>query len=177
MLDLVRKLMRAERAGIADPGLVMPQLVGGREQRGHPVFLDPVDLQREEDQLRADVGELFLGRLMELGDFRIAHVARKDQRAIAGDPPERFVDLLELLDRAGQRITAKRPDPAFESLPELFRFLGDALEIARKLTRVAAGIEVVEIPGRQGMGGGFFRHLVLIFADSGAVDKKLTSLR
>ena len=161
LLDLVGKLMRAEGADVAQPGCIVPEL-RAFELRREIGLLDPVELQREEQQHRGDGVDLLLHVLEEAPGLGVLHVAGIDQRGVAHDPAERLLQPLVLGDRRAQRRARQRRELALVACAERRRLRLAPFQVAPQLGAVAAGVEVAQVPFRQGAergrghaGGGF----------------------
>ena len=69
---------------------------------GDGVVVDPVQLQREEKQVRGCRRQLLLHVAVELGALRIGGVARIDEAGIGGDAAKQILDRLIFGDGAGR---------------------------------------------------------------------------
>ena len=70
LFDVVGELVRALFPQIGKPGPVMRERLV-RERRIDDRVVDPVQLQFEEEKLRADAGKLVLGVAEEFGAVRV----------------------------------------------------------------------------------------------------------
>ena len=104
LFRLIRKLMRAKHAKVAQPGAEAGQRGGiGAFAIQHRIF-QPVQFQREEDQMAADRGRAFLHGLIEAPIRRVFRIAAEDQLGIGHDAAQDFLNRLILGNRRRQVI-------------------------------------------------------------------------
>ena len=152
-LDLVRKLEGAGRPRIPDPGCE----AGERrvcELLPEHLLLDPVKLQREEEKAAPDRCGFFPDRLEEARRLGLVHRRAIDEIGVARQPLQDLPDHLVAGDEAAERRAVEGCDPAGEFLVQRIRLGGRPLEVGAKRVRIGAGVEVEEIPSRQGPVGG-----------------------
>ena len=78
LFQIVGQLVRAENAQVAQPGPPSGQRRVGQLRLQHRI-VQPVQLQREEQQVGADGGRAFIDRLVEAADRRIGGIAGEQQ--------------------------------------------------------------------------------------------------
>ena len=113
---------------------------------GERRVLDAVDLERDEQQPRADLVDALLDALEEAADLGIVGAGGVQQLGIAADPAELLLDPLVALDHLGQRVAIELVEPALELALERDRRRLGRGEVALDLRRVRRGVEVAEIP-------------------------------
>ena len=116
-LDLVVELVRAKAAHVADPGPITGEPLGCGELGLELLILDPVELERDEQHLRADLVDP-LHRLKEATDLRILGVGRVQQLGVAHRAAEALLKLFVTRDHLGQRIAVELAEPALELIGE-----------------------------------------------------------
>src|SRR5665647_3484663 len=118
-------------------------------------IVDAVEFEREEQQVDRGRGDALLHVAIELGAHRIGAVAGIDQRGIGDQPAEPVLQRLVTLDHLDQRASGalargKPRQPALEILLEGQAFGVSQRQVALEFGAVEPGIEVVEVPFRQG---------------------------
>src|SRR5438876_4959857 len=94
--------MRSEGAGVAQPRPIPGERRVGL-LRIDLAVLEPIELEREEQQSGRDrVGPL-LHRLKEAADLRVGEIAGVNQRSIAGNAAAALLQPLVSLDRSAER--------------------------------------------------------------------------
>ena len=148
LLDVVRQLVRAEGADVAQPRPIMGERrIGGlRFELG--VF-EAVDLEGEEQERRRDRVDLLLHRLEEAADFRVGNVAGMDERGVAHDPAALFLQPLVFRDGAPEGCTRQLGQTPLIPRAKGFGFLGEPDEVACQRLALGTGIEVGKVPFRQ----------------------------
>ena len=116
--------------------------------------VEPIELEREEQEMRGGGRDPLLYVGVELGARGIDRVAGVEESRIGREPPEEIVERLIALHRLGQRRAGRGPPSerrqlAFVGLLEREAFGSTAIEIALHLRIIERGIEVREIPFRQ----------------------------
>ena len=148
LLELVRQRVRAEGAQVAQPRAVL-----GEFRRLHLLgevgILDPLQLQSEEQQLRADVGQALGDVLREAAALGIGHVAGVVEGGIGADAAHQVAHCLIAGDGGAQRLAVEAAHLALVVAGEGRRLLGRAPEVGREVRPGRAGIEVGQIPRRQ----------------------------
>ena len=170
--------MRPEGAQVAQPR----RIVGERRRLQllrQALVGEPVELEGEEQQVGRDDVDLLLHRLEELADRRIGHVAGVDQLGIAEDAAEPLLLALVIGDRRAQRVPVERIEPSLVARGEGRGGVGGGGKVGGQLRRIAAGIEIGQVPFRQAIlgprrGGGIVRcgwravrHRQLLFQGGG----------
>ena len=148
LLELVRQVVRAEGAKVAQPG----RILGERRLvhlLGEVGVLDLVELEAEEQQLAADVVQLLRSVLREAAALGIGHVLGIVELGIGADAADHVGQGLETRDRRPQPLAVQPADLAFVVLGKGFRLGRRALEVGIELGARGAGIEVFQLPGRQ----------------------------
>ena len=148
LLQLVGELVRPEQAGVAQPRTVLGQF-RRLQLLGEVGILDLVDLQPEEQELRADVVQLLGDVLGKAVALRIGQVLGGIELCVGADPPQQVAHRLEAHDRGPQRLAVEPDDPALVIPGKGLRLNGGALQIGIEVRPARAGIEVGQIPGRQ----------------------------
>ena len=147
-LHLVRQLEGAERPHVPHPGRVAGER-GGLQLLRECCVLDPVELEREEEQPAAGGGGLFPHGLEKLRRLGVVHRRAVDEIGVAGQPIQGLLNRLVARDQAAQRSAIEIGDAARELLVQRFGLCGCPLQIAPDLVRIRRGIEVGEVPPRQ----------------------------
>ena len=116
--------------------------------------VEPVEIEREEQQMQRGRGDALLHVAIELGDGRIGGVAGVEQTGIGDQPAEHVLDRLVAPHRLAERAAGvgARGDigePALVGLLELDALGLAAIEVALDLGRVHRRIKIGEIPFRQ----------------------------
>ena len=153
LLDAVFELVRLVLAEVLDPRPVVAERgIGHRlvERR----VVEPVQVEREEQQVQRGRGDALLHVTVEFGDGRIGGVAGVEQTGIGNDPAEHVLDRLVAPHRLAERaagVGAGRDigEPPLVGPLELDAFGLAAIEVALDLGRVHRRIKVGEIPFRQ----------------------------
>ena len=153
LLDAVFELVRLVLAEVLEPGPVMAERGIGHRlvERG---VIEPVQVEREEQQMQRGRGDALLHVAVELGDGGIGGIAGVEQPRIGNEPAEHVLDRLVAPHRLAERaagVGAGRDvgEPALVGLLELDALGFAAVEVALDLGRVHRGIKVGEIPFRQ----------------------------
>ena len=140
--------MRAEHAQIAQPGAVFGErrilLLGGEVG-----ILELVDLEPEEHQLGADIGQALRDVLREAPALGIGLVLRVVERGVGADTAHQVLQRLVASDGGAQRLAVHRGDLAFIVPGKGLGILRGTLEVGLEVGAGRAGIEVGELPGRQ----------------------------
>ena len=144
-LHLVGKLEGTKRPHIPHPGRV----AGERrclELVGERVVLDPVELEREEEQPAFRGGGLFANGLEELRRLGVVHRRAVDEVGVAREPLQGLLDRLVAGDQIGQGLAVEVADPACEFLVQCLCRRCGLLQVAPDLIRAGPGVEVGEVP-------------------------------
>ena len=104
LFRLIGKLMRAKHAKVAQPRPEMGQGRGGSAFAIQHRIFQPVQFQREEDQMAADRGRAFLHGLIKTPIGRVFRIAAEDQLGIGHDAAQDFLNRLILGNRRRQVI-------------------------------------------------------------------------
>ena len=96
--------MRAEHAKVPQPRPEMGEGRGGSAFAFQHRIFQPVQLQREEDQMTADRGRAFLHGLIKTTIRRVFRIAAEDQLGIGHDAAQDFLNRLILGNRRRQVI-------------------------------------------------------------------------
>ncbi len=147
-LDFVVQLVRPQRTHVSQPRPIAGQS-RVRQQAVESLVLDPVDLQREEQETRRYGVQAFLYALVELAGRRVRLVARIDELSIAADLREGLVDGLVFGNGAAQRRPVKRCEPALVALRELRRRRRGTIQVGGELCRLRPAVKIAQIPLRQ----------------------------
>ena len=154
LLELVLELI-----GLLDAEILEPRPVVAELGIGHRVFqhlvVEPVQLEREEQELGGDRRDLLLNVAEEFLPRRVGGIGGVKQARIGDDPPHDVVQLFELAHRLAE-IGA-----AFALIDERRELAGIGLlhrrgasvrrvEIGLEFGRVGTFVEVGEIPFGQG---------------------------
>ncbi len=153
LLQIVRELVRAEGAHGVQPRRIAPQR-RVRQLRIHVGIGELVDLQREEQGLERDLGRALVDVLLEPPELGVGHVAGIEQLGIAHQPAEDFLDPLIGHDCRQEVRPAQTGQLSFILLTEGSRLGSRLFEVALHFRRFRAGIEIGEVPGREGLGAG-----------------------
>ncbi len=147
-LDLVRQLVRAKGADVAQPRTV----AGERGVGGFcldRLIVELVDLQREEQERRRNRIDPLLHGLKEAADFRVGEIAGMGQRGKADDARARFLQALIGRDGGAELGPAELGKAPLIAPAKGLGVLGQPLKILGQGRAVAAGVEVGQIPFRQ----------------------------
>ena len=148
LLHLVGELVRT-----VDPQVAQPRPVFGERGillLGRKVgILELVELEPEEHQLGADVGQRLRHVLRKAAALGIGHVLRVVELGVGADAAHQVRQLLEARDRAAQRLAVERRHLALIVLGEGLGVGRGALEVGIEIGASRAGIEVFKFPGRQ----------------------------
>ena len=153
LLELVLELIGLLLAQIFEPGPVMAELGLGHRRLEHRV-VEPVELERKEQQLGGNRGDLLLDVAEEFLPLGVRGVGRVEQAGIGDDAAEHVVQRLELAHglremRAALAAVEQRGKLAgIALLHGVGRPLG-GFEVGLELRRVRPLIEVGEVPFRQ----------------------------
>ena len=104
LFRLVGKLMRAEHAQVAQPRAEVGQGRGGSAFAIQHRIFQPVQFQREENQMAADRGRAFLHGLIKTPIRRVFRIAAEDKLGIGHDATQDFLNRLILGNRRRQVI-------------------------------------------------------------------------
>ena len=96
--------MRAEHAKVAQPRPEMGEGRGGSAFAFQHRIFQPVQFQREEDQMAADRGRAFLHGLIKTTIRRVFRIAAEDQLGIGHDAAQDFLNRLIFSNRRRQVI-------------------------------------------------------------------------
>ena len=160
-LGLVRELVRAEDAQVTQPG--RPGHERGVGELGVEFrVLDPVQLEREEDQVGADRRRPLLDGLVEAPDPGVGAVLGEKELGVAHRLAERLLDPLVLADGGGKVCAGKAGELSLVRCLERARGGLGAIERSRHLRAVDTREKVREVPGGKraerllfpGLGGG-----------------------
>jgi hypothetical protein len=118
-------------------------------------IVDPVQLQREEQEMRGDRGDLLLNVAVELGAHRIGGLAGIDEPGERGEAAEQVLQPLVADQRVGEvdsrGLSARKPiQPALVGILEGNRLRLGGIEIGAHGGRIHPGIERGEVPIRGG---------------------------
>ena len=153
LLDAVLELVGLVLPEIDDPGPVVAEQRVGVERLLDQLVVDQVQLQREEQQMRAGVRHLLLDVAIELGALRVRGVAGIDQPGIGRDAADQLLQRLEIAqcgaELAGRAFFRFGRQRALPAALERLRIAPGALDVGLQLRRGHAGIEVGEVPFRQ----------------------------
>ncbi len=153
LLELVFELIGLLLAQVFEPGAVMAQFGLGHCLLEHLV-VEPVELKREEQELRGDGGDLLLDVAEEFLPLGVSGVGGVEQARIGDDATHQIVESLELAHGLG------KPRTPLAVIGECGELAGIALlhggggalggrKINLELRRVRPLIEVGEVPLRQ----------------------------
>ena len=145
-LQLVVELVRAEHAQVAQPGRPAGQRRIGELGIQHGV-VDPVQLQREEQQVRTDGRDPLAGGLVELGRGGVGAVGAEQQLSVGHDPAQHLLDLLVLGERRRELRAAEVGEPAGIGGAERPSVGVSLLEAGGNLVAVRSGVEIGKVPG------------------------------
>jgi hypothetical protein len=150
LLDLVLELEGLVLADVLEPRLVARERLRPHGGFEHPV-VDPVELEREEEELARRRGQALLGVAVELRALRIGGVAGIDETGIGHDPAEQILDrLIAHHRRAERRGGVVAPRHAVElaaiGLGKGLTFGLGAGEIAGEIRAVDCRVEVGQVP-------------------------------
>ena len=153
LLDAVFELVRLVLADVLDPGPVMAERGIGHSLVQRRV-IEPVQVEREEQEVQRGRGDAFLHVAVELGDGGIGGVAGIEQPGIGDQSAEHVLDRLVAAHRLAERAArigacGDVGEPALVGLLELEAFGLAALEVALDLRRIHRRIKVDQIPFRQ----------------------------
>ena len=159
MEQALRFLVQLVRTG--QPDIAQPRPVAGGSGIGEflfeRVFLDPVDLKGEEQEVAGDRGRPLTDRLMELAGPGIAQIGGVQQLGITLGPRDRLRDRLVGLDRATERPAARRCEPAPPALVERPGVAFRPVQIGCERRAVGGGVKVGEVPLGQAVEASPFR--------------------
>jgi hypothetical protein len=141
LLDFVRELVRAKGAGITQPRAIARECRIGLLRREIGV-IEPIELEREEQQCRRDRVDLLLHRLEEPADLRVGEIAGMDQRGVADDAPACFLQPLVGCHGGRECGTGEIGEPPLIARAEGVGIGSEGRKVARQRRAVAAGIEV-----------------------------------
>ena len=140
LLDAVLELVGLVFPEIDDPGTVVAEQRIGVERLLDQLVVYQVELQREEQQMRAGVRHLLLDVAIELGALRVRRVAGIDQPGIGRDAADQFLQLLEIAKRYAELASSS-----------LFGFGGQrTLPAGLERLRIASGALDVGLQLRRG---------------------------
>src|SRR5262249_22715877 len=145
LFDAIFELIRLLLAHVLDPRAVMSE-GRMRESLFDERVVDPIELEREEEEMRRSRGDLFLDVAVKFGAFRIGGIACVYQARVGNELAEQLLQRLELLHGGGE-IFARIGTRGIGSKLAFMAFLeGNALriracEIGRKLRRIDRGIK------------------------------------
>ena len=126
----------------------------GLDQR----VIDKVELQCEEQHVRAGVRQLLLHVAIELGAGRIRGVAGIEQACIGADASHHVLKRLVFThgrtESAAGTLASFLGELAFPALLEGIGIGRDLREVALELGRIHGGIEVRQVPFRQSFAHG-----------------------
>ena len=148
LFHLVGELVRAVDAEIAQPGTVFGErrvVLPGRQVG----VVELVDLELEEHQPGADIGQQFGDILREPAALGVGHVLRIVERGIGAYAAHQVVQGLEPGDRRAQRLSVHPRHLALVGLGEGIGVRRSALQVGSEIRAAGTGIEVGEAPGRQ----------------------------
>ena len=151
LLQLVGKLVRTEHPQVAQPGAPSGQSGGFRQLGLQHGILQPVQLQRQEQQVAADVGRPLLHGLVEAAVFRLRGIAREKQLGEGQDPPQDLLHRLVAPDRRRQGIAGQAGELSGGLRLQRLRLRLRTAEIGVELRVVDPRIEVRQVPFRQGL--------------------------
>jgi hypothetical protein len=153
LLDAILELIWLLPTNIFEPRAVVCQraILHGSFELG---VVEPVELEREEQEMRGRGGDALLHVGVELRARGIDGVAGVEEPAIGHKPPEKIIERLIALHRLGERRAGvgsfgERCELALVGLLEGQAFGGAVIEIALHLRIIEPGIEIGEIPFRQ----------------------------
>ncbi len=148
LFQLVGELMRQEHAQIAEPGRIAGQRRVAQllRQLG---LANPVQLQREEQQMRADRRDPLGHRLIEFAMFGVGGIGAEQQLRIGHHPAETLLDPLKIPHGLGELGTAHRGETALRSLRECLGLRLRPGQVRCNARIVRAGIKIAQIPHRQ----------------------------
>ena len=153
LLDAILELIRLVLAQVLDPGPIMPEL--GRLHRTiDGGILNPIEFEREEQQVQRRRRQALGDVAIKFGDRRIDAVAGMNQAGIGPEPAGKIVDRLVAPDGFGKPLAAALFCGPLRKPALVVGLKRDAFgvhpgEVARNLRRVDTGIEVGQIPFRQ----------------------------
>jgi hypothetical protein len=154
LLQPVVELKGLVLAPVLDPGAEAGERLGLHRPIHHGV-VDPVELEGEEQEVARRRGEPLLRVAVELGPLRIGRVAGINEARKGHQPAEQVLDPLVAAHRLAERLRGVvRAGEAVELAP-VGLGEGGALglglrEVRREGGAVDAGVEVAEVPFRQG---------------------------
>ena len=103
LFDLIGQLVRAEHAQVAQPRPPARQIGIGEFSRYH-LIVEPVEVEREEQQMRADRGNSLADPLGELSALRIGAVGAEAQLGVGHQPAQNFLDRFQPGDCLSQPL-------------------------------------------------------------------------
>ena len=128
LLDAILELIRLVLAQILDPRAIMPEF--GRLHRAfdHGI-VDPVEFEREEQQMHRRIRQPLGDVAVEFGDRGIDAVAGMNQTGIGPETPGEIVDRLVAPDRLGEPLAAALVGRPFRELALVVGLKRDAFGI------------------------------------------------
>ena len=153
LLYPVLELVGLFLAQILKPGPVVPELRVGHGSF-EQIVVEPVELEREEQELGGDGGDLLLNVAEEFLPRRIRRVGGVEQARIRHDAPHAVAQCLVLAHGLGERLAALSAVGERRELAGigLMHRVGGALrglQIGLERRRIRALIEIGEVPLRQ----------------------------
>jgi hypothetical protein len=150
LLQLVRQLVGLHRAELVEDGLVAGEVgVLGEELREVRV-LDPVHLEREEDERRGEGGDAVLRVGDELGALGVGGVLVVAQARVGHEAARDGVDLLVAEDAVEEVGGGEGGELALVVGGEAGAGVLEPVHVALELGRVGGGVEVGEVPVGEG---------------------------
>ena len=104
LFRLIGKLMRAKYAKVPQPGAEMGEGRGGSAFAIQHRIFQPVQFQREENQMAADRGRAFLHGLIKTPIGRVFRIAAEDKLGVGHDAAQDFLNRLIFGNRRRQAI-------------------------------------------------------------------------
>ena len=153
LLELVIELIGLLFAQILEPGAVMAEF-GLRHRRLERLVVQAIELERKEQELGGDRGDLLLDVAEEFLPRGVGSICGVQQARVGNDAAEQVVQGLELAHRLGEAL------PAFAAVEQHCELAGIVLlhgvrgalrrrEVGLELRRVRSPIEIGEVPFRQ----------------------------
>ena len=153
LLELVLELIGLLFAQILEPRAVMAEF-GLRHRRLERLVVEAIELERKEQELRGDRGDLLLDVAEEFLPLGVGGVGGVQQARIGNDAAEQVVERLELAHGLGEGL------PAFAAVEQHCELAGIALlhgvggalrgrEVGLELRRVRSAVEIGQVPFRQ----------------------------
>jgi hypothetical protein len=150
LLQLVRQLVGLHRAEAVEDGLVAGEVGVLREASGEVGVLDPVDLEREEDERRGEGGDAVLRVGDELGALGVGGVLVVAEPCVGHEAARDGVDLL-VAQEAGEEVGGgEGGELALVVGGEAGAGVLEPVHVALELGRVGGGVEVGQVPVGEG---------------------------